>query len=539
MMSLARMTVTVLLGMAVAAGTIAGAIGQPVAQEALQALGSSVLVRDPSGTEILSVFSLVVLVAAASAPLLLVGAGIVHLTVLRVMARRIEALYAVAGRLEASAMRRSFLQAFRQWSLLRTIAARYLSSLTIERDPVRDGSRLSSSRPAADFFTADAMLMDPATKALFDRLPLICVVLGVLGLLADLGNGLLRVRAALAAGGGDGLAILTDRATAGVVLLFGCLALAVLSGLLRWVLSLVGQPLAHRLQTAVDALFWRPARNPPVPPPAADGRAAEWMTDALTLIEQRFDSERRARRESLAELHQTLEAVLAASRERGDEGRLVQESLHHLAQQVGAAMTAIGRAGAVPAPPGELHAGMAAINENIARLHDGIAALARQETAAVPGEQSAAEQGLRTLQAAVDDLGHGLGALQARAAGTGEELARLHAAVGVLVQREAAAAVDHDAAGRAHTDEVSARLAMMSDAMRDSIGQLASIVDSLSRIAAALGQRPERSESAPHLPSAATDTRDARMLLSELRELISGADDVAEPSGKRGGGLGD
>ena len=534
MMSLARMTVSVLLGMAVATGTIAGAIGQPVAQEALQALGGSVLVRDPTGTEILSVFSLVVLVAAASAPLLLVGAGIVHLTVLRVMARRIEALYAVAGRLEASAMRRNFLQAFRQWSLLRTIAARYLSGLTVERDPVRDGSRLSSSRPAADFFSADAMLMDPATKALFDRLPLICVVLGLLGLLADLGNGLLRMRAGLAAGGGDGLAILTDRATAGVVLLFGCLALAVLSGLLRWLLSVVGQPLAYRLQTAVDALFWRPARSPSAQPPVSDGHAAEWMTDALTLIDQRFDSERRARRETLAELLAAVTAMRAevgALREAADGNRRQETT-------VSAANDAASRQALH-----ELRTTLEAMSEKIAQLHDGIAAPARQETAATASERAATDQGLGALHAAVDDLGHGLAELRARAAATGEEVARLHDAIGALGHREEAAAADHDAASRAHTDEVSARLAMMSDAMRDSIGQLASIVDSLSRIAASLGQRPEKADAAPRAPAPVADNRDARTLLSELRELISDADvanlEGAEPSGKRGGGLGD
>jgi hypothetical protein len=96
-------------------------------------------------------------------------------------------------------------------------------------------------------------------------------------------------------------------------------------------------------------------------------------------------------------------------------------------------------------------------------------------------------------------------------------------------------------AARAQVDEVSARLVTMSDAMRGSIGQLASIVDSLSRIAASLGQRPEKSvPPAPRAPE--PDKTGSQALLSELRELISDADvanlDQAEPPAKRGGGAG-
>lgn len=407
--------------------------------------------------------------------------GVIHAVVLRLTAARVEALATADAAAPPDVMSADLLHAFRASPRLSRLARAYVGALQFTSDD--DGrEKLSSPQPAADVFTVEA-LSPSISKMRSERLLGTIVVLGGVIILIELGVGLLRLRAQLAdSTGTHDLSALLDPAISGAIFALGCVLLTAASvGIHRLILKLAHANLA-RLQAAVDALFYPGAvradeplfdKGLPaifharVPPLSTAPREAEALDDSEPKIVAL------ARRASLRRPF-----ALEADAEPSDPPvRLVAEA--EPAAVASASMDA-------PVEPPE----RGAVAEEI------ITAAADAPRAAEPPLPSGGE----------DDVLNQQQTLAERLKHFSDDVPERHQASELAALRQS-----------------TAELALLADATRESITQLAEVIEGLSKIVAAL---IEHAKTATPAPTASPLSGPAPGVARELRELLRDVEDA-------------
>ena len=405
--------------------------------------------------------------------------GVIHAAALRLTAARVEALATADAAAPPDVMSADLLHAFRASPRLGRLARAYVGALEFTRDD--DGrERLSSPQPAADVFTAEA-LSPSVSKMRSERLLGAIVVLGGVIILIELGVGLLRLRAQLAdPAGTHDLSALLDPAISGAIFALGCVLLTAASvGIHRLILKLAHANLA-RLQAAVDALFYPDAGRADEPLfdealPAVFHAREPVLSATAREAEAPADSEPKivalGRRASLRRAF-ALEADAEAAE---PPVRLVAE----------AEPAAAGASGDAPVEPPER------------------SPAAAEETAAAASD---APRAAELPPAAEDDV---LNQQQTLA----ERLRRFSHNV----------PEQHQASELAALRQSTAELALLADATRESIAELAEVIEGLSKIVAAL---IEHAKTAAAVPASSPPPGPAPGVARELRELLRDVEDA-------------
>lgn len=407
--------------------------------------------------------------------------GVIHAVALRLTAARVEALATADAAAPPDVMSADLLHAFRASSRLGRLARAYVGALQFIRDD--DGREtLSSLQPAAEVFTAEA-LSPSVSKMGSERLLGTIVVLGGVIILIELGIGLLRLRAQLAdPAGTHDLSALLDPAMSGAIFALGCVLLTAVSvGIHRLILKLAHANLA-RLQAAVDALFYPGAGRADEPLfdealPAVFHAREPALSMAPREVEAPADSELKivalGRRVSLRRAF-----AFEADAEPSDPPvRLVAEA--------GQGATVGSASGDAPVEP---------LERSPAAAEEIVAAAADAPRATEP--PSGAEEDVLNQQQTL-----------------AERLRRFSDNV----------PEQHQASELAALRQSTAELALLADATRESITQLAEVIEGLSKIVAAL---IEHAKTTAAVPASSPPPGPAPGVARELRELLRDVEDA-------------
>jgi hypothetical protein len=466
------------------AGVAAAGVGLPSVYAAVQALNPTYWSKDPRLTDILVAFYIWVIVAGTVVALLLAILSLAHAFSLALAAFRAEALAVTARRLGPTALRESYASAFRHSRSLRRLAAIYLSTLRpLEDATTPSGTRLAAPKPAAAVFSAHEMMVGTAGYSGMRSLPRVVVAIGATGLIFDVGVAALQLQSGLSPGGRLDLSATLGGLAMGIAFFLACILLAASYMPIKWCAVDLCWRYLGRLNAATDALFAAPPDIATHPAEVRiEARLPERHLAVVAQLDQHLEREQQLRSDALAELQRISDAFASQSR----------QQIRHIEQLADLTLNAVERARLLEASYDRL---------------------AEAEKPSVLDDLRVTVQRLEQL------LGRNL-----------DEFASL---------RQELRATSNGLDAIRVSNEVAQRLASSSDAVRDSIGRLASIVDGLSEIATALASRAELAEGPiPQLPS--PPVVEERDLMRDLRDLMRDVDaDLGEHglrAERKGGG---
>jgi hypothetical protein len=460
-------------------GAAAAAFSLPSVYAVASALNPNYWIKDSRLTDILVAFYVGVIIAGTAAALLLTILSLVHAFSLALAAFRTERLAATARRFDPATLRESYALAFRHSRSLRRLAAIYLSTVRpSDESTMPNETWLVATKPAAAVFSAHEMVVGAAGYTGLRSLPKVIVAIGATLLLFDIGVAALQLQSGLSPGGRLDLPQALGGLAMGIGFLLTCVLLAAAYMPIKWCAVDLCWHYLGRLNAATDALFAAPldiaTRQTEL---RVEARLPERHLAVVAQLDQHLEREQRLRSEALAELQRISDAFASQSR----------QQIRHIEQLADLTLNAVERARLLEAS------------------YDRLA----------EAEKPSAVDDLRLSVQRLDQL-----------------LSRTLGEFADLRQQLRTAAGGFEAI-RA-SNEVAQRLASSSDAVRDSIGRLSSIVDGLSEIATALASR---AESGPvpvaQLPAAPVEERDLMRDLRDLMRDVEAANLAPDEPGRR------